>query len=122
MRGAFDAFRPPFTRPAPWLHPSRAMFFHSWSEVLRIVVVVAVLRFAGQQALAQMSGYDVIVTITLGSVVASVILTPTLTLTDALAAVVTLLTCNGSRDGCSRDGYGRITRCAPQCARAAFAR
>ena len=75
------------------------MFFHSWGEVLRIaviaamlfVVVVAVLRFAGQQALAQMSGYDVIVTVTLGSIVASVILTPSLTLADALAAVLTLI-------------------------------
>jgi len=75
------------------------MFFHSWGEVLRIaviaamlfVVVVAVLRFAGQQALAQMSGYDVIVTVTLGSIVASVILPPSLTLADALAAVLTLI-------------------------------
>jgi uncharacterized membrane protein YcaP (DUF421 family) len=75
------------------------MFFHSWSDVGRIaviaamlfVVVVAVLRFAGQQALAQMSGYDVIVTVTLGSIVATAILTPTLTLTDAFAAVIVLL-------------------------------
>jgi uncharacterized membrane protein YcaP (DUF421 family) len=98
-RTTIGAFCPPRAPRAPWLHPSPVMFFHSWSDVGRIavvaamlfVVVVAVLRLAGQQALAQMSGFDVIVTVTLGSIVASAILTPSLTVADALVAVITLL-------------------------------
>jgi uncharacterized membrane protein YcaP (DUF421 family) len=76
-----------------------SMFFHSWSDIGRVVVVsivtffaiVAMLRLVGQIALAKMSGYDVIFTVTLGSLVATVVLTRTLTVSEALAAFVTLL-------------------------------
>jgi uncharacterized membrane protein YcaP (DUF421 family) len=75
------------------------MFFHSWSELGRIVTVsavlfvfiVAVLRVVGQKALAKMSGYGVVVTITLGSIMASVILTKSLTISDAAVALLTLV-------------------------------
>lgn len=75
------------------------MFFHSWHDILRAVVVsasiflliVGVLRVSGQQALAKMSGYDVVFTITLGSVVATVAVTRDITVSEGLAAVVTML-------------------------------
>jgi uncharacterized membrane protein YcaP (DUF421 family) len=75
------------------------MFFHTWSDIIRIVVVatlvfammVALLRVVGQQALAKMSGYGIVVTITLGSIVATVIMSRQATLSDAAAAVITLL-------------------------------
>jgi uncharacterized membrane protein YcaP (DUF421 family) len=75
------------------------MFFHTWADVGRVVVVatiifvfiVAMLRIVGQVALAKMSGYDVVFTVTLGSLVASVVLTRTLTISEAIVAFVTLL-------------------------------
>jgi uncharacterized membrane protein YcaP (DUF421 family) len=75
------------------------MFFHTWADIGRVVVVsivifviiVAMLRIVGQVALAKMSGYDVVFTVTLGSLVATAVLTPSLTVSEATAAFVTLL-------------------------------
>lgn len=75
------------------------MFFHSWSDVGRVVlvsvvlfvVVVAILRVVGQQALARMSGFDVVFTVTLGSLVANVVVTRGVAVVDAVAALVSLL-------------------------------
>jgi uncharacterized membrane protein YcaP (DUF421 family) len=49
------------------------------------------LRIAGQQALAKMSGFDAVFTISLGSLIATVAVTKSLTISEALAAVVTFL-------------------------------
>jgi len=70
--------------------------FESWASVghvaLRVAIVyvaiLAVLRLVGEQALAKMSAYDLIVSITLGSLVASIPLTHDLALLDGLAAIV----------------------------------
>src|SRR5829696_3216236 len=51
------------------------MFFHSWARighvmlasVIVFVIIVALLRLVGQQALAKMSGFDVVFTATLGT-------------------------------------------------------
>jgi uncharacterized membrane protein YcaP (DUF421 family) len=75
------------------------MFFDSWADIGRVVaasatvfvLIVALLRIVGQQALAKMSGYDVVVTVTLGSIVASVAVTKGITVSEGLAALVTLL-------------------------------
>lgn len=75
------------------------MFFHSWSDIVRVVVVsgaafliiVALLRIVGQQALARMSGFDVVFTVTLGSVIATVAISKDVALADGVAALVTLL-------------------------------
>jgi uncharacterized membrane protein YcaP (DUF421 family) len=75
------------------------MFFSSWAEIGRVVlvsiivfiVIVVMLRVVGQEALAKMSGYDVVFTVSLGSIVATVVLTPSLTVSDAVAAFATLI-------------------------------
>ena len=75
------------------------MFFHSWAAVGRAVIVsasvfvliVAMLRLVGQQALAKMSGFDVVFTVTLGSVVATVAVTRDITVSEAVAVLATLL-------------------------------
>ena len=75
------------------------MFFHSWSEIGHVVVVsavaflliVALLRVVGQQALAKMSGFDVVFTVPLGSVLATVAVTRDVALADGVAALVTML-------------------------------
>jgi uncharacterized membrane protein YcaP (DUF421 family) len=75
------------------------MFFHSWSDIGRVVVVsgaafliiVGLLRIVGQQALARMSGFDVVFTVTLGSVIATVAISKDVALAEGVAALVTLL-------------------------------
>jgi uncharacterized membrane protein YcaP (DUF421 family) len=72
------------------------MMFESWASMghvaLRVVIVylaiVAVFRIIGEQALAKMSAYDLIVSITLGELVASIPLTHDLALLDGLAAIL----------------------------------
>jgi uncharacterized membrane protein YcaP (DUF421 family) len=75
------------------------VFFHSWAAVGRAVIVsasvflliVAMLRLVGQQALARMSGFDVVFTVTLGSVVATAAVTRDITVSEAVAVLATLL-------------------------------
>jgi uncharacterized membrane protein YcaP (DUF421 family) len=75
------------------------VFFHSWAAIGRVVIVsatvfliiVAMLRLVGQQALAKMSGFDVVFTVTLGSVVATVAVTRDITVSEGVAALATLL-------------------------------
>jgi uncharacterized membrane protein YcaP (DUF421 family) len=75
------------------------MFFHSWSDIGRTVIVsaaaflviVALLRIAGQQALGKMSGFDIVFTVTMGSVIATVAVDRNVRLVDAIAALVTML-------------------------------
>src|SRR5215210_3803200 len=75
------------------------MFFHSWARighvmlasVIVFVVIVALLRIAGQQALAKMSGFDVVFTVTLGSIIATIVVTRDIAIAEGVAALVTLL-------------------------------
>jgi uncharacterized membrane protein YcaP (DUF421 family) len=75
-------------------------FFDGWAHVLRAVlsaaaiylVIIAAIRIFGQKALAKMSGYDMIVTVALGSLVAALPLTRSVSLADAIAAAITFLT------------------------------
>ena len=75
------------------------MFFQSWGDVGRaalvtatvFLAVVALLRVVGQQALAKMSGYDLITSVTIGSVIATVAITRSITVSEALATLVSLL-------------------------------
>jgi uncharacterized membrane protein YcaP (DUF421 family) len=75
-------------------------FFDGWAHVLRsalsaagiYLVVIAAIRIFGQKALAKMSGYDMIVTVALGSIIAALPLTTDVSLTDAIVAALTFLT------------------------------
>jgi uncharacterized membrane protein YcaP (DUF421 family) len=75
------------------------VFFRSWDGLLRVVLsaalvyvlVVAVLRWIGARALAKMSAYDLIVSIALGSMVASIPLSTSISVVDGLAAIATFL-------------------------------
>jgi uncharacterized membrane protein YcaP (DUF421 family) len=75
------------------------MFFHSWagighvmlSSVVVFAIIVVLLRIVGQQALAKMSGFDVVFTVTLGSVIGTVVITRDVPIAEAVAALVTLL-------------------------------
>ncbi|NUO37838.1 MAG: DUF421 domain-containing protein [Gemmatimonadaceae bacterium] len=73
--------------------------FHSWSDIGRtvavsamaFVLIVALLRIVGPQSLAKMSGFDVVFTVTMGSVIATVAVSRDVTLAQGIAALVTML-------------------------------
>jgi uncharacterized membrane protein YcaP (DUF421 family) len=75
------------------------VFFRSWDGLLRVVLsaavvyvlVVAALRWVGARALAKMSAYDLIVSIALGSMVAAIPLSTSISVADGIAAIATFL-------------------------------
>ena len=87
------------TGQGPGIAVRPGMFFHSWGAIGHVVLatslvyifIVGALRIVGAQSLAKMSGYDMVTTITLGSVIATVAVTRDITLSEGAAALITLL-------------------------------
>lgn len=75
------------------------MFFSSWSSLGHIVLLAAIVYFAlvgalrliGSRALAKMSAYDLVITIALGSLIATIPLQKDVTVADGLTAIATFL-------------------------------
>lgn len=75
------------------------VFFNNWDGIIRVSVttvisyllVVFMLRLSGKRTLAKMNAYDFIVTIALGSIMASVILTKNIPLAEGLFAIFLLI-------------------------------
>lgn len=75
------------------------MFFDNWFGLLRVVVVgtfayaalVVLLRASGKRTLAKLNAFDLIVTVALGSTLASVLLTKSVALVEGLVAFVLLV-------------------------------
>ena len=74
-------------------------FFNGWDSIVRVVVLAACtyvalvisLRLAGSRSLAKMSGYDLVITIALGSLIATIPLQKSVALAEGLAAIATYL-------------------------------
>lgn len=74
------------------------MFFDGWESVARIavlaaltyIILIAALRVLGEQALAKMSAYDMIVTIALGSILVAIPFSEGVTLADGVAGIATI--------------------------------
>jgi uncharacterized membrane protein YcaP (DUF421 family) len=70
------------------------LFFDNWSVLARTVIIAAtaypamliILRMTGQRTLTQMNAFDLIVTVALGSTLASVITSKDISLSQGLAA------------------------------------
>ena len=75
------------------------MLFDGWESIGRIVllgactyvVVIAALRLVGKEALAKMSAFDLVITIALGSIVATIPFSPGVSLADGVALIATYL-------------------------------
>lgn len=75
------------------------MWFDAWSDLLRIAVVgvlsyvglVILLRVSGKRTLTKMNAFDFVVTIALGSMLASVILSRDVSLAEGLFALALLI-------------------------------
>lgn len=75
------------------------MFFDGWEGVIRTVVVgvlayavlVAMLRVSGKRTLSKMNAFDLIVTVALGSTLATILLSNDVALAEGVAAFATLI-------------------------------
>lgn len=75
------------------------MFFDEWEGVIRTIVVgvlayailVAMLRVSGKRTLSKMNAFDLIVTVALGSTLATILLSNDVALAEGIAAFATLI-------------------------------
>jgi uncharacterized membrane protein YcaP (DUF421 family) len=75
------------------------MFFDNWFGLLRILIVgilayivlIVLLRVSGKRTLTQMNAFDFIVTVALGSTLATVLLSEQVALMEGIVAFVTLI-------------------------------
>ena len=75
------------------------MFFTDWSSLVRVVVVgtlayaglVLLLRISGKRTLSKMNAFDLIVTVALGSTLATVLLSKDVVLADGITAFALLI-------------------------------
>lgn len=76
-----------------------SLFFDSWESIIRTVVITVLayisiiffLRISGKRTLSKMNAFDFVVTIALGSTLATVILTKNVALADGLLAFFLLI-------------------------------
>ncbi|MEX1078342.1 MAG: YetF domain-containing protein [Homoserinimonas sp.] len=74
------------------------MWFDSWSDVFRTMVIgsaayfslIAILRFSGKRTLAQLNIFDFVVTVALGSTLATILLTANVSWSEGVAALALL--------------------------------
>ena len=77
----------------------RGMFFDSWAGLLRVLVVgtlayaalVVLLRVTGKRTLSKMNAFDLIVTVALGSTLATVLLSKDVALAEGVLAFALLI-------------------------------
>lgn len=75
------------------------MWFDSWSSVLRIILVgaasyvalVVLLRLGGKRVLAKLNAFDLVVTVALGSMLASAVLSQDVRYVDVVTGMVLLI-------------------------------
>lgn len=75
------------------------MFFDSWSGLFRViamgtcayVALVVLLRSSGKRTLAKLNAFDFVVTVALGSTLASVLLSSSVALVEGVTALVLLV-------------------------------
>lgn len=74
------------------------MWFDSWADILRVLIVgsvsyaalVLVLRVSGKRTLGQLNAFDFIVTVALGSTLATILLSSDVAFFEGLSALVLL--------------------------------
>lgn len=75
------------------------LWFESWESIIRTLcltilgyaAMLILLRISGKRALSQMNAFDLIITITLGSILASLALSKDLSFADGLTSIVILI-------------------------------
>ena len=75
------------------------MWFDSWADVLRVLIVgavsyatlVMVLRLSGKRTLSKLNAFDLVVTVALGSILATILLNEDVALAEGMVAFATLI-------------------------------
>jgi uncharacterized membrane protein YcaP (DUF421 family) len=75
------------------------IYFNSWESILRIIIMtilaytglVFLLRSSGKRTLSKMNAFDFVVTVALGSTLATVILSKDISLADGMVALLCLI-------------------------------
>ncbi len=75
------------------------MFFNGWDPIIRIIIVgvlgyiglILILRISGKRTLSKMNAFDFVVTVALGSILASILLSKDLALAEGLTAFLVLI-------------------------------
>ena len=75
------------------------MFFHSWSDIWRILIVgtlgyfglVLLMRVSGKRTLSKLNSFDFLITVAFGSTLATLLLVPEVSLAEGLAAFALLI-------------------------------
>ena len=75
------------------------MFFNGWDNIVRTVIVgvlayaalIVLLRISGKRTLSKMNAFDLVVTVALGSTLATILLSQDVALAEGVAAFVTLI-------------------------------
>ena len=75
------------------------MFFHSWTDLFRTVVVgicaygalLFLLRISGKRTLSKMNAFDLVVTVALGSTLATILLSKDVALAEGVLALALLI-------------------------------
>ncbi|WP_096787906.1 DUF421 domain-containing protein [Rhodobacter sp. CZR27] len=75
------------------------IFFDSWAGVARVLVVglaaygllIVMLRASGKRTLSKMNAFDLVVTVALGSTLATVLLSPSVPLVEGVVALALLV-------------------------------
>ena len=88
------------------------MLFDGWSGIVRVAVaalvggaaLAAILRISGKRTLAKMSAFDLVVTVALGSTLATLVLSREVPIIEGVLAFLMLLGSNGSWPGPLRVG------------------
>ncbi len=76
------------------------MFFDSWHDLMRVTVmavcaysaVIIVIRLAGKRTLAKMNAFDLVVTVALGSTLATILLNRSVSMAEGALALALLVT------------------------------
>lgn len=99
------------------------MLFDSWESLLRVVavggaayiVLVIMLRLSGKRTLSKMNAFDLVVTVALGSTLATVLLDRSVPLVDGLLALALLVFCQYAITWASvrSDRFQQLVKAAP---------
>jgi len=100
-----------------------SMFFDGWTGLLRTVVLgvcsyaclVAFLRLSGKRTLAKMNAFDLVVTVALGSTLATILLSEEVSLAEGLLALALLISLQFMIAwlGMRWHGFGRLVKSEP---------
>lgn len=74
------------------------MWFDSWSDIIRVLVVgaaayaslILVLRISGKRTLAKLNAFDLVVTVALGSTLATILLSSDVSFVEGVVALLVL--------------------------------